>query len=294
MGAVTTDALVYNAVTQAKINGLGAINFDGLNFDGLIAAPDQTGMAVTPLGNGKYVLAFDSDQTGIITCNIGGYQLNPQKYVLGEALMTFAMQPIQGFNVQFQLTSGGPFVAPANISVFVDVQGNIALPLRTGTITWGDGASSNLDVSAVANGGTSVNHTYGSAGSYTMTCVITDSKNSQGSATLQVTVKSGAPFLYPVVKVSASVLNFVATANIVVENPPPQATDALSINWGDGSGDEPLGSNDITVTHAYQEPGTYNVSAKLAINNGPTFGSNVVKIVVTAPPFPDYIVPLLL
>jgi hypothetical protein len=74
--------------------------------------------------------------------------------------------------------SGGPFVAPAYVSAFVDIQGNITFPLQSGTITWEDSTSSALNVSAVANGGTSANHTYGSAGSYTMTCVIVDGKGS--------------------------------------------------------------------------------------------------------------------
>ena len=185
MGIIAIPAYVTNSVTKAPINGLSGINFPGLTGGNGVSTTSTVG---------EYLLSFDSSKTGRICCNVANFQENCVTYI-NQGVLSFAMQPIQGFAVQFQLTSGGPFVAPANVSVFVDVQGNIALPLQSGTIAWGEGTSSSLNVSAVANGGTSVTHTYGAGGSYTLTCVIVDSKGTQESATTKVTVSAPAPAL---------------------------------------------------------------------------------------------------
>jgi len=185
MGIIAIPAYVTNSVTKAPINGLSGINFPGLTGGNGVSTTSTVG---------EYLLSFDSSKTGRICCNVANFQENCVTYI-NQGVLSFAMQPIQGFAVQFQLTSGGPFVAPANVSVFVDVQGNIALPLQSGTIAWGEGTSSSLNVSAVANGGTSVTHTYRAGGSYTLTCVIVDSKGTQESATTKVTVSAPAPAL---------------------------------------------------------------------------------------------------
>jgi hypothetical protein len=187
MGAVAVPATVTNAATKAPINGLSAINFEGL-----VAAPGQTGQPVTPQGNGQYVLAFDDTQTSRITCNVFGFLPESVTYTNQKSL-SFAMPPEQGFTVQFQLTSGGPFTAPANVQVFIDTIGAV-LPLRSGSISWGDGASSNVDVTSINEGsaGTNASHIYGLGGSFTLTCTITDSRGVTASASTGVTIAAPA------------------------------------------------------------------------------------------------------
>jgi hypothetical protein len=286
-------ATVYDAVTKSSslFNTLMLINFQGLN-----EAAGQVTPAVQFQGNGKYLLTFDSNKTSDITVSVNGYQLNKQAVPnsLAEVPLTYAMQPIQGFYVQFQLTTNPPFTAPVDISVFIDIGGNPALPLQSGKINWGNGLTilSQSDLTSIANGGTAKSNNYAAAGSYSIACELVDSKNSTGFATIQVMINPGvAPI--PVVQVTASAVWFLITANVSVLYPPPAGEAALSINWGDGSGSQPLNSNNIRVTHLYKKPGTYNISAELVFTAGAILSSNVWTLMVTAPPL-DYIQPLLL
>jgi len=172
------------AIVSNASNGQPLLNLSGINF-----GPSSCLQGVMPYGNdGAYTVAYDDTSCAELTCSVYGYQLNTQSLNGGPAEVIFAMVPIQGFTVQFQLVSGGPYVAPASVSVFVDVYGNVGLPLQSGTINWGDGQSTILDVSSVANGGKSFSHTYGSCGTYQLQCAITDGNKVQESSSLSVTV----------------------------------------------------------------------------------------------------------
>lgn len=291
MAVVAVPALVFIAGTNphTPIQGLTAFNFPGL------AGGD--GFSTISSAKGEYLLSFDTNDISYICCsNVPGYQKTCITYT-NQGTLPFAMTPAsQSFSVQFDLESN-QFVAPANVTVFVDIlAGFPALPLQSCSINWGDGASTNLSsnaLTALANGGTSANHVYSTARSYTLTCVITDSKSSQASATLQVTITPGAAPI-PDVHVTASAVWFLVTATVSVLNPPPASEEAaLTINWGDGSGNQRLNSNDIRVTYSYEKPGTYNISVELVFTAGAVLSSNIWPVTVTAPPL-DYIEPLLL
>ena len=179
MGAVAITAIVLNAVTNTRINGLSAINFVGLN-----STAGETGQAVTPLGNGVYTLAFDDTLTGPITCEVAGYEPNTVDWT-NQAEITFAMQSATTTTANYApvlnvSVSGNTVTATANIPQPPGV--NYAL-----LIVWGDNGTNSETLAYNSPSGTKT-HTYASPGGYQVQAFTEYGNTAAGSSIIVVNI----------------------------------------------------------------------------------------------------------
>ena len=168
----------------------------------------------------------------------------------------------------------------------------------TASIDWGDGsAPTTASVAADVQSGKYLvngNHTYAEDGTYPTTIKVTDSDGESLTMTGEADV-TDAP-------VSGSSINFTAYTNVLFtgivgkfsdDNALSDASDfKISMSWGDVSpgtvptlSPDPSGGFDLTSSHTYTTPGTYNFSIRVADDNG--LGSFVILkgvATVTAPP----------
>jgi hypothetical protein len=177
---------VTNANTQAPINGLVAANFDGL-----IAAPNQTGQPVTALGNGDYILAFDGSQTSLITCNVNEYAPDTLLWT-NQASLDFSIQPQSApgnFFVRLtSLTPTGKLFAPATVFISFQFSGSgFTSPLATASTNWGDGTVDDV-TNLAGDAGIAAHHEYIIPGSYVITYSGALQNGSAASGTVQVSI----------------------------------------------------------------------------------------------------------
>ncbi len=160
-------------------------------------------------------------------------------------------------------------------------------PLPTLLINFGDG-SSPLPLTGVPGG--SIDHTYTSAGSYT---VLVSARSGAQTGTAQTTVTVGGQCSPPTVSVSAAPQPAAAgqsvtfTYSAVAGSGCTMATaplPTLLINFGDGS--SPLPLTDIpsgTISHSYSSPGSYTVTVSAASGAQTGTGQTSVRISSGAP-----------
>src|SRR2546422_2913138 len=130
--------------------------------------------------------------------------------------------------------------------------------------------------------GSSVTHTYSSAGTYTTALTVKDSSSPQQTATSQKTISVTSPpapisvtfTLSPSSPVAGQSISFTASAS---GGAPPYS---YSWNYGDGSG------TGLQPTHTYNNDGTYQVTLTVADSTSST-GTWVALVVVGTAPLQD-------
>ncbi|MFB6285517.1 MAG: PKD domain-containing protein [Candidatus Bipolaricaulia bacterium] len=129
-----------------------------------------------------------------------------------------------------------------------------------------------------------VTHTYQQAGDYTVALTVTDSQGNTASAQQSITVLQG---------------NERPQATFSVDVEQPQAGQAITFDgtgssdpdgqiqnyrWTLGDGTVMEGANQATITHTYQEPGTYQVTLVVTDNEGATSQPRTVSLNVERAP----------
>ncbi len=240
---------------------------------------------------GSHTYAEAGAYTVTVTVNdVGGAT------VTGTLAATVTEAPLTPVPVTIGPTEGATFTG--TVASFTDLGANGSVAQYTATITWGDGHTTTASGAAgtiVAAGANSFNvlgtNTYASAGTYSMTVMVTD----QGGAT--TTVDSEAVVQdAPLAGVPVSVM---ATANTSFTGPVATFTDSggpapvgnysAVINWGDGTapsmGTITVSGTTFTVsgTHTYASAGTPTITVQIADAGGATLSLQVVAEVVGAP-----------
>jgi PKD repeat protein len=172
-------------------------------------------------------------------------------------------------------TGGVPAAGPlptgttitASTSGSTDVDGAIV----ASTINFGDGSAT---VQA-----TSASHTYGTAGTYTITAAVTD--NLGASASKSVTLVIGAPNRPPTAVISATPGSAYAPATVSASAAGSSDTDGTIassvISFGDGAM-----ANGLTASHSYSAAGVYTVTAKVTDNAGASSSASTT-VTIKAP-----------
>ncbi len=161
---------------------------------------------------------------------------------------------------------------------FNDVAGDG--PFTVG-INWGDGSSSTFSVPAP--GPLSAPHVYADNGTDTVVVSVTDKDGASGTASFVATVNNVAPTVNAGADATIDEGGTFASGDSFMD--PGADTWTASVNYGDGSGDQPLALSGkaFTLNHVSADNGTYTVTVK--VNDGPatSAGAAVVTVANVAP-----------
>ncbi len=141
-------------------------------------------------------------------------------------------------------------------------------------VSWGDGTSSRLTVSA---GSLAAGHRYGRSGSYAVTATVTDSRGVAVTQTFTVTIANAAPRTVSITPLAGSSYGYgaVVPLSVAFTDAGPLDTHTCTISWGDGSTTagtiaESNGSGFCTASHPYPTPATYTITVTVRDSAGAT------------------------
>lgn len=175
--------------------------------------------------------------------------------------------------------SANPTSGPAPLSVTFSFAGSTG-PIVSYTLDFGDGSApySGTDLTI------SVNHTYENPGTYTAILTVQDAAGRTATDSVVITVLEGTT-----ASLSASPSNPNAGETVTfilqAQAAPGRSLASWELDYGDGQSESGLVSGptlDITKTHSYAAPGTYEATLTVADNEGYTATSSV-EIEVTSP-----------
>ena len=150
----------------------------------------------------------------------------------------------------------------------------------TGTVDYGDGTGAQ-PLALQPNKTFNLNHLYSTPGSYTVSVTVDDNHGGVGSDSLLVTVGNVAPL----VNVGPDVLLYEGqTLSVGGSFSDPGAnTWTATVNYGDGSGAQPLAlqpDKTFSLSHLYSTAGSYTVSINVSDNYGGA-GSDSLLVTVS-------------
>ncbi len=173
---------------------------------------------------------------------------------------------------------------PAVFTFAVTAAGANASAIRNVTVDWGDG--SNQDLGAIT-GSATVAHTYRSAGTFTISAVVTDSFGNKVPVSTTVLVNPTALTLTITPPTTSPSAGLPAVFQIGIGTlPPGDQVRNIHINWGDTNSQD-LGSISAStnVSHVYLTANTYTVTGTLTdtAGNSVTNSTSVTVIPVAQP-----------
>jgi PKD repeat protein len=166
---------------------------------------------------------------------------------------------------------------------------------HTATVDWGDGTPPEPGVVDEAAGTVSGDHVYADNGVCTVTVSVTDDDGGVGADAMAVTVLNVAPSFDAGddIVLPPSTGGMLPTRAITFTDPGADEWSG-TVNFGDGTGDEPLTIDQETKTfgldHTYTESGTYTVSVTVEDDDGGSFTDTVmvqVEVDLNTPPVAD-------
>lgn len=251
-GTSTVNARVEN-VSGAGVPGV-AVTFtaDAGSLSPTTATTNSDGVATTTL---------TTSQRATITANIAGKTATV----------------VVGLNPRTGITLAGPTTpvaagVPASFTVGVSATANI----RNVTIDFGDGSSQGL---GALSGSTTVQHTYNTSGSFTVTATASDASGFSEQVATSVTILPAQP---PAVTISVSNPNPSVGETVILTATASGATSTiLSYQWNLGANAVPptaeTTGNQLTVS--YTATGTKIITVTVVQAAGPT-GNGQTAIVV--------------
>jgi PKD repeat protein len=126
--------------------------------------------------------------------------------------------------------------------------------------------------------GAMANHTYGAAGTYTVSLTVTDNGGKTGTSSQPVTVTTPPPNQNPTASFTHSETGLTTSVDGSGSSDPDGSIASYAWNFGDNQ----TGTG-ATVNHAYGATGTYTVSLTVTDNLGAT-STTSQQVSVTAPP----------
>ena len=149
----------------------------------------------------------------------------------------------------------------------------------TVTLDFGD----NSEPIAVNSEELPVTHTYTDNGNYTATLTVTDEDGAATNQTIDVTINNTAPVITSVTGDTEINEGEVATFNAIASD---SGNDTLTYTWdfGDGTSQLSVNSNQLPVTHTYADDGDYTVTLTVTDEEGESVSSTLdVTVNNTAP-----------
>ena len=207
-----------------------------------------------------------------------------------------------------------PFAAPQIVSVdpigatpiaeavvvsarFAD--GSVPNDVFSATIAWGDGTSSDADLTAPtldATGTISGSKTYDQPGTYEIIVIVTDNlgNTDEERIVVDVVAPEGTPFITEVVGplTPQNIVDGVALQAFFTDASAPFDSFTATIDWGDGSGPTPAavtapstsdGEGTISGFKQYAAAGVYSAIVTVTDGNGDSYSEDYEFIVVFDP-----------
>jgi PKD repeat protein len=224
----------------AHLDGTGSNDTDGsvasFDWDFGDGSPHGTGSAPdhTYAADGTYtvVLKVTDDRGGIDT--------------ISHDVTVANAKPTARFT-----SSSDLLVASLDGTTSTDSDGTVA----SYSWNWGD---------STANGsGATPAHTYGAAGTYSVTLTVTDNDGGTDSVSHDVTVTSNQA---PTARFTSTIDKLKASVDGTTSSDPDGTLASYSWSWGDGSPDGSGG----TPSHTYATDGTYTITLRVTDNRGAT------------------------
>lgn len=188
------------------------------------------------------------------------------------------------------VTSGGSIVnvAPQNVSAggnrtadegdIVTFTGTFTDPgtLDTHTLTW---SVKQNGVEIASGSGQQFSFMPDDDGIYDVTLTVTDDEGAFGTDTVTLTAANVAPTLGINGASSVDELAFY-TLNLSASDPGNDTITEWRIDWGDGGGIETIAGNPSSVTHIFDAPGTYTITAQAVDEDGVWSAGNSQQVTV--------------
>ncbi|WP_426625424.1 PKD domain-containing protein [Leifsonia sp. McL0607] len=238
------------------------VNVDGsasTDPDGTIASYawdfGDGSLATGPTASHTYLQGGSYNVTLTVTDNQGGTNTTSQ------GVSVVAPPPNQPPVASF--TSSSTYLAAAfDGTTSSDPDGTVA------SWAWGFGDGS-------TGTGSTVSHTYATAGTYQVTLTVTDDKGAQTSVTNPITVVANQP---PVAAFTSSVTNLAASFDGSTSSDPDGTVASYAWDFGDGA----TGTG-ATASHTYATAGAFTVTLTVIDNAG---GTNQIQhpVTTTLPP----------
>jgi hypothetical protein len=292
-GSSTISALVLDINGNALVAAPVSFSTNAGTLTATVVTTDNAGAAQTVLTTNTTatVTASVGAQGGSSTTPppSGGGTTTPTTPTAGQASGTVTVGVAGAPTLVINPPSTAPTAGIAAIFQFVvNPSTSNGSAIRSVTVDWGDGQTQDL---GALSGTASVAHTYRTAGTYSITAVITDSFGNRVSVTNAVLVNPTALTLTIAPPANAPSAGLPAVFTIGVGTlPPGDAVRNIHLDWGDGSSQD-LGSisANTPVSHVYRSPGTYTVTGTLSDTAGNTI-SNSTSVTVIPVPRPTIII----
>jgi hypothetical protein len=168
---------------------------------------------------------------------------------------------------------------PASFTFVVTAAAANGSPVRDVTVDWGDGTGSQ-SLGAIS-GSQIVSHVYTNSGTYNVSATLTDASGNTVPVSIPVTV---IPVPRPTIIIQFSATSFIHPANvnftIQITAPTGVGIQDVTIDFNDGTVQDLGGaSGTITISHTYQNAGTYTVRVLVKDTTGTvTQGTTVITI----------------
>ncbi len=240
--------------------------------------PDAPWTVSVNWGDGSAATTFTTSSTGTIPSQSHSYADNGTYTVTVSVTDKDQGQGSQTFQVA--VANVPPAVtAPANQKASEGSPASFALGSFTDpgpdapwnvVVNWGDGSTSSFTTSATGSLG-SLAHRYADEGTYTASVSVTDKDQGSGSGSFTVTVADVPPavsFSGPSTGVRGQTRAFSGRFT-----DPGADTWTATVNYGDGSGNQPLTLNadkTFNFSHAYPTAGSYTITVAVTDDDGAT------------------------
>jgi hypothetical protein len=237
----------------ATATGANNLALGGVGVTFSTTAGTLSATAATTDSNGQARVTLTTNRAATVTARVGSFSGSVDVTVSPTASVTLTATPASP-------TTGQPVtltVTPATGTA------------PSVTITWGDGASTDMGLVSAAR---SVTHPYSNAGSYTITATATDSGNTFSTSTT-VTV---APLSVSLTVSLATVVTVGTTATFTatVTGGNPQ-----TFEWTFGDDSDPVKTAASTTSHVYTQNKAYTATVTVTTIDGRTVTGRVEFIV---------------
>lgn len=287
----TLPAAGGQSTISALVRDTGGNPLPGVSINFSTTAGTLTSTIATADANGVATTTLNTNRTATVTATAGSVTTPPSSgggtgtttNVTNQVTVNVNVGPSIAFGAQ---TSPQNPVAGQLVSFTINITqaaNNAGTPLRTLSVDFGDGQR--LDMTPGNATTVTASHVYRAPGVYTVTAVATDLNGDTGSAQTAVAVGSSQPTVgitadNDTVKVGTAV-KFTINASIPGgSNTSGVAIQNVHIDFGDGrSADLGAITSSTQVSHTYNSPNTYTVTATaVTMNGGTASGQTTINV----------------